>query len=126
MENGKKIGKWKQYYSQGSLKSTGYYNKNKKDKEWTLFYPSEYGSNKKIKSKVLYKNGKMNGNYIEYYQNGNKRSEGMVLLSAMHGKWTFWYHSGKKELECEFEHGTSVGIAKIYHDNGTVKQVVRF
>ena len=66
-----KIGRWTQYYSQGSLKSTGYYNHNKKHKEWTLFYPSEYNPsypNKKIKSKVLYKNGKMNGNYIEYNQ----------------------------------------------------------
>ena len=48
----------------------------------------------------------------------------MVILYAMHGKWTFWYHNGQKELECEFEHGTSVGSAKIYHDNGSLKKVV--
>ena len=77
-----------------------------------------------ILEKLMVQNGKMNGNYIEYYQSGNKRSEGMVILYAMHGKWTFWYHNGQKELECEFEHGTSVGSAKIYHDNGVLKEVV--
>ena len=44
----------------------------------------------------------------------------------MQDKWTFWYHNGQKELECEFDFGNLVGKSRIYHDNGTVKQVVRF
>jgi len=44
----------------------------------------------------------------------------------MDGKWTFWYHNGKKELKCEFDFGNPVGSAIIYHDNGVLKQEVTF
>ena len=42
----------------------------------------------------------------------------------MDGKWTFWYHNGQKELECEFDWGKLVGKSKLYHDNGNLKQEV--
>ena len=58
----KKINKWVERLNSLSLKKDQELEaQNKKDKEWTLFYPSEYNPsypNKKIKSKVLYKNGK--------------------------------------------------------------------
>ncbi len=42
----------------------------------------------------------------------------MKLYNMMQEKWTFWYHNGQKELECEFDFGEAVGLPKIYHDNG--------
>jgi len=42
----------------------------------------------------------------------------------MEGEWTFWYHNEKKELECEFDFGSLIGISKIYHDNGSLKEEV--
>ncbi len=47
-----------------------------------------------------------------------------MQFKVMHGKWTFWYHNGIKELECEFDFGNPVGSAKIYQDNGVLKEVV--
>ena len=42
----------------------------------------------------------------------------------MQGKWTFYYHNGQKELECDFDFGSQVSVATTYHDNGTIKDVV--
>jgi len=38
----------------------------------------------------------------------------------------FWYYNGQKELECKFDFGNLVGSAKIYHDNGILKERVSF
>ena len=43
----------------------------------------------------------------------------------MQGPWTFWYHNGKKELECEFDFGEVVNSAKIYHVSGILKHEVK-
>ena len=42
----------------------------------------------------------------------------------MDGKWIFWYNNGNKELECNFDFGTMINNAKIYHDNGLLKQKI--
>ena len=47
-----------------------------------------------------------------------------MLYGMMDGKWTFWYHNGQKELECEFSFGEVVNKVKIWHDNGELKQEV--
>ena len=48
-----------------------------------------------------------------------------MKFDMMIGKWTFWYHNNKKEVECDLELGTPTGVAKIWHDNGTLKQEVQ-
>ena len=72
-----------------------------------------------------YKDGKLYGEYIDYFVNGEKRSEGKMYYNQMEGEWIFWYHNGKKELECEFDFGTMIGVAKIYHDSGILKEEVK-
>ena len=47
-----------------------------------------------------------------------------MKYEMMQGKWTFWYHNGVKELECEFDFGTAVVDAKIYHDNGVLREEI--
>ena len=52
------------------------------------------------------------------------RSEGPILGGEMDGKWLFYFHSGKREMECHFNFGMAVDIAKIYHDSGELAQEV--
>ena len=77
-----------------------------------------------IKTKETYNGGKLDGDYIEYFIGGTFRGKGNMKSDSMNGKWTFWYHNGEKELECELEFGNPVGNVKIYHDNGVLKEVV--
>ena len=71
-----------------------------------------------ITSIKTYKDSKLCGKYIEYYTSTKKRVEGTMQYNMMQDKWTFWYHNGQKELECEFEFGEPVGTPKLWNDNG--------
>jgi antitoxin component YwqK of YwqJK toxin-antitoxin module len=62
---------------------------------------------------------------MEWHINGIKRAEGNMKYGMVEGKWTFWYHNRKKELECVFDFGNPIGSAKIYHDNGQLKSSVK-
>jgi len=78
------------------------------------------------KEHKIYKNNQLEGKWMEWHSNGIKRGEGNMKFGMMHGKWTFWYHNRKKELECEFVFGRPFDEfgAKIYHDNGILKEEV--
>jgi hypothetical protein len=80
--------------------------------------------NGKKKQHSIYKNNQLDGKWTEWHVSGIKRSEGGMKHGMMHGKWTFWYHNGQKELECNFDFGTPVVNAKIFHDSGTIKEEV--
>ena len=43
----------------------------------------------------------------------------------MEGKWKFWYHNGKTELEGIFDSGKPMGTIKVWHDNGILKEEVK-
>ena len=72
-----------------------------------------------------YKNGRLHGDFIDYHVNGKKRSEGKVGYGEMQGNWIFWFHNGKKELECDIDFGEAINSARVYHDNGLLKQEVK-
>ena len=77
------------------------------------------------KQHSIYKSNKLHGKWMEWHINGIKRAEGNMKYGMVEGKWTFWYHNRKKELECDFDFGEAINSARIYHDNGLLKQEVK-
>jgi antitoxin component YwqK of YwqJK toxin-antitoxin module len=146
LKDGKKDGLWTYWYENGQKRIEGTFKDGKKEGLQTSWYENGwkmyeimYRNNKRegketlyhksgnISSVKTYEDDKLYGEYIDYFITGEKRSEGNIFYGGMmEGKWTFWYHNGKKELECEFDFGNLVGSAKIYHDNGVLKEVVSF
>ena len=120
-KNGKRDGKWDSWSIEGLIQEQKNYNEGTIDGEYIIWYSS---GDKKLH--ITYKDGKRVGKWIEWYVGGQKRSEGNMLYGMMDGKWIFWYHNGKKELEFNLDFGNPVGSAKIYHDNGILKERVSF
>jgi antitoxin component YwqK of YwqJK toxin-antitoxin module len=84
-------------------------------------------------------------NEVEYYENGNKKSEtikfGMVILSYIrwgedgktleenhyndkgqrHGKWCFYYENGQKKNEFYFKNDFKEGLETRWHETGEKK-----
>jgi antitoxin component YwqK of YwqJK toxin-antitoxin module len=85
-----------------------------------------YHHNGNISTVKTYNDGKLYGEYIDYFVSGERRSKGNMKYGMMDGEWTFWFHNGEKELECEFDFGNPIDGAKIYHDNGVLKEVASF
>jgi|TARA_R110000824_G_scaffold377924_1_gene569313 antitoxin component YwqK of YwqJK toxin-antitoxin module len=125
MKNNKKDGVERGFYDTGELRSVVHYKNGKKHGK-LKFYHQYKGLFVKKNKVQTWKDGKLHGEYIDYHLNNNERARGNMLYGMMEGNWTFWYHNGKKELECEFDFGNPVGSAKIYHDNGVLKKEVSF
>ena len=125
IKNGKKDGVEKGFYDNGDMRSIIHYKNGKKHGKLKFYH--QYKDLVVRSNRVeTYKDGKLYGEYIDYHLNNKERAKGNMLYGMMEGKWTFWYHNGKKELECEFDFGNLIDSAKIYHDNGVLKEEVSF
>ena len=126
IQNHIKDGEIKTYLENGNLILIEKFKNGKKHgkvKSYHQCKDSRSGRNNRIET---YEDGKLHGEWIDYHLNNKERAKGNMLYGMMEGKWIFWYHNGKKELECKFDFGNLVGSAKIYHDNGVLKEVVSF
>lgn len=52
-----------------------------------------------VKCTYNYVNGRLSGNYVSFYSNGNKRSEGKLENGYRIGKWIVWDSTGRKRME---------------------------
>lgn len=89
-ENGRKVGTWKTYYSNGQLKSV-----------------------------ITFENGRPKGPYTTYYFNGQIEENGNWSLNKNYGGFTRYYEDGTLQQEFEFnDSGKRTGTQKYYHPNG--------
>jgi len=58
------------------------------------------------------------GNYTEYYRNGNKFSQGTFAMGIHHGKWTFWHENGELCKKVSFLKGKPNGSWDVFDDEG--------
>ena len=43
--------------------------------------------------------GRLNGKYVSWYHNGNKKSEGVLENGYRNGRWMIWDSTGRKRME---------------------------
>lgn len=114
--NGKRQGLWKEYYQTGELRSKGKYvnsnpvgewkfyfqdksieiignydNKGRKSGEWIWFYIT--GDTMMIEN---YTDGELDGEFIEFDEDGRIVSQGTFVEGSEEGKWTY-YNNGYTE-----------------------------
>ena len=56
--------------------------------------------------------------YTEYYQNGQKKVEGLYQDIIKNGKWTEWYEYGDIKSEGNYKDGKKNGMWTEFHDYG--------
>jgi antitoxin component YwqK of YwqJK toxin-antitoxin module len=54
----------------------------------------------------------------EYYPSGQKHYTGEFLDGQRDGQWVFWFENGNKWSEGHFLKGVRSGMARVYHENG--------
>ena len=85
----------------------------KEDGLWTQWYENGQKS-----IEVTYKNGKENGLWIGWYKNGQKNNEGNFKDGKRDSLWTYWNESGQKEWELTYKDGKEDGLIILYSKNG--------
>ena len=85
----------------------------KQDGLWT-----EWHENGEKYEEGTYKDGKEDGLWTWWYENGQKRREGKRQGYNKYGKWTAWHDNGKKKWEGSFNDGKKEGKWTYFYENG--------
>ncbi len=96
-------------WGQQSVSSTS---ENQVEKKITYY---EDGSKK---TEGTYKNGQLEGPFVEYYPNGSKSMEGQFKNGEYHGLWLYWYDDGKPRGRGGFKDGYRTGTHVFWHKTG--------
>jgi len=67
------------------------------------------------------KNGKKDGLWTSWYENGQKESEETFKDGKRDGLWTWWYENGQKKEEVTFKDGEMIS-GKKWNKDGSVKK----
>lgn len=124
--DGKKEGKWciygkdepaKNYPAEGKIEE-GTYKADRRDGQWIFYYPD--GVTPKLKGNFV--NGRPNGDYVKYWDNGNVKEEGRYTDKKQTDVFKTYYKDGTIMQEKKFnQDGKEDGVQKIYHPNGQLE-----
>ena len=116
--NGKKEVKWVGYYhSTGKKIYEEYYKDGKRDGLWTWWY-----ENGEKRTEGDFKDGGRDGLFTQWYENGQKRTEGNFKDGKEDGLVTDWYENGQKKFEWNFKDGDLVKLKGRWNEDGSVME----
>jgi len=81
----------------------------------------EYYENGNIRWKCNYLNGKLNGEVIYYYLNGNKEKQGSFINGIKNGWFYHWYIDGKLAGKMFYANDNIIGDIFYWDSNGVEK-----
>ena len=107
----------KSYYPDGSLQSVIHYKFGKETgKSIYLFQRPNT-----VEIEVEMKNGKRNGEFYRYFENGNLDTYCVYVNDSIEGLETMYLPNGEKSQESTYVHGKRNGPHREYHVNGQLK-----
>lgn len=110
--NGRKVGSWVEFNTNGSAKKITSYVNGKKE-GWLI----ELNSTGQFTKKVLYRNNLRHGPYREYNYTTLKE-ERFYQNDKLEGSVKLYYDNGKVMEEGNYVNGTREGVSKWYDQNG--------
>ncbi|NVJ89903.1 MAG: hypothetical protein HWD82_10770 [Flavobacteriaceae bacterium] len=78
---------------------------------------SYFYKNRIVYRKVFYKDGKLNGKFLEYYSTGELREIGSYNNGLRDGNWKEYYKNGKIKKKGKYSKGERVGVWKTFYKN---------
>ena len=107
---------------------TWYYRNGQKETQYTQDIQGRiygeymsYYENGNIKVKTYYKDGLVSGKYCEYYESGKKHFVGNYKDNLFEGLQQVYYESGKVESIYYCKEGKLNGLTKEYYENGRLR-----
>ena len=65
-----------------------------------------------------FSSGKRDGQWVQWYRNGQKEVEGVYYRGKKHGDWSLWYEDGTLKEQGQFDMGKVDGSYKYWYTNG--------
>lgn len=112
-------GPWESNFPAGNVKALGNYNTaGKKEGAWTYYFNSG-----NVKSKQIFKDGKLNGFQQYYFENGNLSAQETYLNGVAEGPVTTYYYNGKPSSYVNYKLDKKQGEEKQYYSNGALQTI---
>jgi len=92
------------------------YKDGKEHGEWKKYYPS-----KKIKGKRYFENGQKTGEYLAWWENGNKQLDYVFVDGEYEGACKEWNEKGLLTRHMNYKQGHEEGSQQYWYDNGKIK-----
>ena len=67
-----------------------------------------------------------NGPYVQYFENGKKKSEWQFKNGEADGLWTEWYPNGKKKSESHWKNDKQDGLRTEWDENGKKQKEIQY
>ncbi|MFI5171685.1 MAG: toxin-antitoxin system YwqK family antitoxin [Chitinophagales bacterium] len=77
-----------------------------------------YFKNGKKSQSLTYSNGKLNGKYFKWFENGAIEEEGVMKDDDQAGEWKYYYANGKLRMSGNYISGSKSGEWKVYNLEG--------
>ncbi|MEN9441031.1 MAG: hypothetical protein RLZ33_1108 [Bacteroidota bacterium] len=130
-KNLKKDSIWLNYGPSGKLSTSETYKNDLLNGKRTVYYVSDDPNDKsrKVMEVSNYLDGLLNGESIQYFENGTIREKGSYIQGKKNGVWEKYHASGVKMVQERFKEGVRHGwcyayseagkeIGKVYYFNG--------
>lgn len=121
--NQQKEGKW-QFFSRsisGYLICEEYYSKNKKNGLSVKFYPDST-----VAERITYIDDIKQGEWIQYHRNGAVSLKSNYLDGKINGRFEVWFDNGQIEFSGQYKDDTRDGLWYIYKKDGALKYKLEY
>lgn len=105
------------YYPDGATQSIIHYKGKKEHGKSTYFYHKP----NTVEIEIEMKNGKRNGEFRRYFENGLLDTYCIYVNDSIEGLEVMYLPNGNKSQEFNYIHGRKNGIHKAYHIDGNIK-----
>jgi antitoxin component YwqK of YwqJK toxin-antitoxin module len=109
-------------YGNKQLQGAGYYRQGKRIGPWRIYHP-----NGQLSLSLQFDDqGREQGQWLDFYENGNISSVKLYANGKLTGSVSFFYESGQLRMQQQYSEGLMNGISIIYWPNGNIKKMGHF
>jgi antitoxin component YwqK of YwqJK toxin-antitoxin module len=118
--DGRLDGSWTHFNEDGAKMLDATYKNGKRHGTWTQYGAKSEDGKQSVVQTTQYTDGLINGSFVQYYANGQKRVEQRFEMGLPEGTQTQWYQDGTKYVEKTFVKGKQNGTETIWNPKGEV------
>ena len=119
--NGDKHGMYKKWFLTGTLDREGEFQDNVEQGQWIFYYQSGQKW-----CEIQYKDGKEHGLSVCWHENGNKQSERNFDMGKKHGDYASWFANGQMNLLGAYKFEDKHGLWTEWDEQGNVIEKIRY
>lgn len=118
--DGRLDGSWTHFDENGVKLLDATYKNGKRHGTWTHYGPADKDGKQGVTQTMQFTDGVLDGSFVQYYANSQKRVEQRFVKGVPEGVQTQWYQDGTKYVEKSFVGGKQNGIETIWDAKGNI------